>query len=406
MYNSGMSKYQPSNEILDRYAKVLVNFALNHGRGLKKGQVVFLQVPESAKPLLVSLQKAVIQSGGHAIIQYLPDEMQKDFFDLASPEQIKFFPAKFLRGKIQEADHFITILAETNLHELEGIDPYKIMDRNSVMKPYLDWRNAKETSGKFSWTLGLYATLAMAREAGMSLKSCWEQIIRACYLDNHDPVSRWKDIQNELNRIKKKINRLDIDSLHIKSKNCDFSIGIDKNRHWLGGSGANIPSFELFISPDWRRTNGHLYFDQPLYRYGNLVQGISLDFESGIVKKAQAKSGQKVLFELLKIKNADKIGEFSLTDKRISRITRFMAETLYDENYGGKYGNTHIALGQAYKDSYSGPASKVEPSKWIEMGFNDSAVHVDLVSTEDRTVTAKMINGQKIVIYKNGTFRF
>lgn len=399
-----MSKYQPQNEILDRYSKVLVNFALNHGKGIKKGEVVFLQVPESAKPLLVSLQKIVLQSGGHAIIQYLPDEMQKDFFTLASPEQINFFPAKFLKGKIDQADHFISVLAETNLHELESIDPLKIMDRNVAMKPYLDWRNLKETKGKFSWTLGLYATPAMAKEAGMSLKSCWKQIIKACYLDHHNPVEEWKKIQTEINRVKDRLNKLDINSLHIKSINCDFTIGVDKNRRWLGGSGANIPSFELFISPDWRRTNGKMFFNQPLYRYGNIIKDITLNFKSGIIKSAHAKTGQKLLDELIKVKNANKIGEFSLTDKKISRISKFMAETLYDENYGGRFGNTHIALGQAYKDSYQGNSTKVTTDKWTELGFNDSAIHVDLISTENRQVIAKLNNGKEILIYRNGSF--
>lgn len=58
------------------------------------------------------------------------------------------------------------------------------------------------------------------------------------------------------------------------------------------------------------------------------------------------------MHELLKIPNANKLGEFSLTDSRCSRITKFMAETLYDENIGGQYGNTHVAIGSAYKDTY------------------------------------------------------
>ncbi|MFA5827969.1 MAG: aminopeptidase [Candidatus Shapirobacteria bacterium] len=399
-----MTKYQPSVEILDRYADVLVNFALNHGKGMKKGEVVFLQVPESAKPLLVSLQKIVLRSGGHAIIQYLPDEIQKDFFALASDEQINFFPAKFLKGKIDQADHFLTILAETNLHELEGIDPYKIMDRNRSMKPYLDWRNVKEAKGKFSWTLGLYATPAMAKEAGISLKSCWKQIIRACYLDNHSPVNKWKKVQIEINRVKDKLNKLNIESLHIKSRNCDFTVGIDRNRKWLGGNGANIPSFELFISPDWRKTNGHIFFNQPLYRYGNLIKNINLDFKAGIVINATANYGQKVLTDLLKVENANKIGEFSLTDKRISKINSFMAETLYDENFGGRFGNTHIALGNSFRDSHPGNTSKITAKEWDDLGFNDSAIHVDLISSENRMVTATLENGTQIIIYKDGVF--
>ncbi|MDD4785046.1 MAG: aminopeptidase, partial [Candidatus Shapirobacteria bacterium] len=133
--------YCPSQKILDKYASVLVNFALNSGQGVKKGEVVFLQVPESAKPLLISLQKTVLKAGAHAIIQYLPDEMSREFFELADDDQLKFFPATFLKGRVKQADHFLMILAETNYHELEGIDPKKIMERNLVFKPYNDWRD-------------------------------------------------------------------------------------------------------------------------------------------------------------------------------------------------------------------------------------------------------------------------
>ena len=107
---------------------------------------------------------------------------------------------------------------------------------------------------------------------------------------------------------------------------------------------------------------------------------------------------------MLKSKNADKLGEFSLTDKRISRITHFMAETLYDENMGGPYGNTHVAIGMAYKDCYRGNPSKPTQKEWQEMGFNDSPEHTDIVSTTDRTVTATMVDGTKKVIYKDGMF--
>lgn len=93
-------KYQPSEIILNNYANVLVNFALNSGKGIKKGEVVFLQVPESAKPLLLTLYSTVLKSGGHPIIQYLPDEMEHLFFENATVDNLNFFPAKFLKGKI------------------------------------------------------------------------------------------------------------------------------------------------------------------------------------------------------------------------------------------------------------------------------------------------------------------
>lgn len=396
--------YVPDQKILDRYADVLVNFALNSGIGVKSGETVLLQVPECAKPILISLRRSVIKSGANPIIQYLPDDMSREFFELANEDQINFFPSKYLKGKINEIDHSISIIAETNKKELEGIDPKKIMQRGIAMKKYHEWTDEKEYSGRYTWTLALYGTEAMAKEANLSLEEYWEQIIKACFLDERKPVEKWKKIQDDIEVNIEKLNKLNIESLNIKSKNTDLNIKLGEKRKWIGGSGRNIPSFEIFTSPDWRGTNGYISFNEPLYRYGNLIEGIKLNFKDGRVTKASASKNEKVLLEMIKSPNADKIGEFSLTDRRFSRITKFMAETLFDENIGGKYGNTHLALGLSYKDCYDGDPKTIKSKEWESLGFNDSAVHTDIISTDNRIVTAILKNGEKRVIYKDGEF--
>jgi aminopeptidase len=180
---------------------------------------------------------------------------------------------------------------------------------------------------------------------------------------------------------------------------------VGAKRRWLGGRGRNIPSFEIFTSPDWRGTEGWIYCNQPLYRYGNLVRGIRLRFSAGRVVEASAEENERVLTEMIATEGADRIGEFSLTDRRFSRITRFMAQTLYDENTGGEYGNTHIALGRAYNDAYQGDPSSVSAAEWEELGFNSSSVHTDIVSTTDRVVTAQLRGGEERVIYSGGQFQ-
>ena len=104
--------------------------------------------------------------------------------------------------------------------------------------------------------------------------------------------------------------------------------------------------------------------------------------------------------------NADKVGEFSMTDKRFSHISKFMAETLYDENIGGREGNCHIALGNSYHDCYNGDPSKVSKSRWRKLGFNDSSVHTDIISTASRTITAYLKDGTSRIIYENGRYQF
>ena len=396
--------YQPSEKILNKYADILINFALNNCNGIKKGDVVLLQVPECAKPFLISLRRAVLKSGGHPIVHYLPDGLTREYYELAQEHQINFFPNKYLRGLVDQIDHSVFVIAETDKRELAEINPKKIMLRGEVYKPYKKWRDDKEASGNFSWTLGMYGTEAIAKEANMGLEEYWNEIIDACYLDEENPVKKWKEITTEVERVKEKLNNLKIKTLRVKSKNVDLIVGIGKNRNWMGGSGRNIPSFEVFISPDRRVTNGYIKFNQPLYRYGNLVKDIFLRFEDGRVVEASASQGEKLLKEMISVEGANYIGEFSLTDSRLSRITKFMGETLFDENMGGKFGNTHIALGSAYKDSYPGNPSSVSDEEWKEMGYNDSSVHTDIISTENREVTATLDDGSEIVIYQNGKF--
>lgn len=396
--------YVPDEKILERYAKVLVNFALNDGKGIDKGEVVFLEVPECAKSLLIHLQKAVLSAGGNYITNFIPDGLSRHFYEMANDEQLEFFPEKYLKGKAEELKHRIVIIADTDKHELEGINPEKIMTRQKSFKKYRDWLEEKEKKGEYYWTLAMYGTEAMAKEAEISLREYWEQIIRACYLDRENPVEELRKAFKEIKRVKEKLNSLKIEKLRVKGEGTDLVIGIGEGRKWLGGTGHNIPSFEVYISPDCRMTEGTIKFDMPLYRYGSLIEEVELTFKKGRVVEMKARRGEDVLKSMISVEGADMVGEYSLTDKRLSRINKFMAETLYDENFGGEYGNTHLALGNAYKDSYTGDAEKLSKKEWKEKGFNESVVHTDIVMTKNREVTAYFADGTSKIIYKDGVF--
>ena len=403
--------YTPPDLILARYAQVLVRFALGGGNGIKKGDTVCINGPESSKPLFLAVRNEVLKAGGHVIQHYLPDEDDRynfsaSFFEHAQTHQLDFFPQHYYRGLVDQMDHVLFILGNTDPHALKNIDPKKIMRRGRALKQYMDWRREKEHAGKLSWTIALYGTAAMAREANLSPKAYWDEIIQACFLNEHDPVKKWKEVYKEIDVYKKRLNVLSpkIEKLHVEGSDADLWVTLGEKRSWLSGRGANIPSFEIFTSPDWRGTNGWIRFNQPLYRYGNLITGIELWFKNGRVVNAKAKTGEALLKAMIKTKNADKIGEFSLTDRRHSRITKFMAETLFDENMGGPQGNTHLALGSAYADTYTGDVSKLTTKQKEALGFNDSSVHTDIISTKERRVTAHLKNGSTKVIYDKGEF--
>jgi aminopeptidase len=405
-----MKNMKVDESLIKKYAQVMVRYALNNGQGISKGDTVFLVGQECTKDLFMAIAKEVYTAGGNLITNYQPDNIRNNslarfLLQHGADEQINFFAKPYWQGIVDATDHILFIISEPDIHYLEEIPSSKISIMNSARAPYMKMREKKEQEGKLSWSLCLYGTQSMADEAGLSLEEYWEQIIEACYLREEDPVSRWRSVQKEIEEIKDSLDSLQIEKLHITGDDIDLQVQIGANRKWLSGGGKNIPSFEIFTSPDWRGTNGTIRFNQPLYYSGKRISDVRLKFKNGLVVSSSAMENEDALKEMIAQENADKVGEFSLTDKRHSRITKFMATTLFDENMGGAFGNTHIALGNAYKDTFTGDMSVVTDQQWADMGYNSCPkVHTDIISTSNRTVIATLPDGQEKIIYKDGQF--
>ncbi len=396
--------YIPDKKILENYAKVLIDFALGKGQGIKEKQVVYLQYDTEALPLALAVYKRILEKGAYPMVKGIEESFQKTMFEAANDDQLKFFPKEYTRNLVNTIDHRIYLIAPTDPFLLKNIDPKKIITANSEKQMLRKWLFEKEDQGKLTWTLCLYGTEGMARESGLLLKDFWQEIINACYLESKHPIVTWKKTFQQITDLKNKLNKLPVDKFHIISQGTDLYIKLGEKRIWQGGRGANIPSFEIFTSPDWRGVSGKIFFNFPLYRYGNIIKNIHLEFKDGRVVKAAADKNEKLLQEMIKQKNADKIGEFSLTDRRFSKISKFMANTLYDENFGGKFGNSHLAVGTSYHDCYNGDIKKMKTKDWEKLGFNESIEHCDIINTNPKTVEAIIKDGSKKVIYKNGLF--
>jgi aminopeptidase len=236
---------------------------------------------------------------------------------------------------------------------LDGIDPTKMMKRIQANKKLRYLRDKKEREWKFSRTICMYGTQAMAQEAWLSLEEYRNQIIDACFLNEPDPVKKRKEVNSEIHRVKDKLNEMKLEYVHVVWPDEDLKVKIWSDRLRAAWAGCNIPSFEVFTSPDCRDVNGWIKCNQPLYRYWSLVEWIRLEFKDWKLIKAQAEKNDDILQEMVKIEWMDRLWEFSLTDARISKITRFMAETLFDENVWWEYGNTHVALWTWFDECYA-----------------------------------------------------
>lgn len=396
----------PKKELLEKYARVLIDFALNDGKGIKKGDVVYLVAQTPGVPLALEVYRSILRSGGFPIIDIQDDKFNLVSLQEGSDEQLSFFPEKYYRGLSDSIDHYVRVLADEDPLFLSKADPRKVILSSKRTKPFRTWLDEKEDAGKFTWTLCMYGTKGAADEAGLTEEEYWEQISRACFLDHDDPLKKWREVMGQIQDTLDQLNELPIRKVHVEAKNTDLWISIGEKRKWLGGTGRNIPSFEIFTSPDWRDINGKIFFDLPLYRYGNIIKDISLELKDGIVVKATAAQNENLLNEMIAQENANKIGEFSLTDIRFSQINKFMANTLFDENFGGEFGNTHLAVGKAYHDACQVNPKDMTENDFKELGYNDSPEHTDIIATTNRVVTAILDDNSKKVIYKDGMFQF
>ena len=353
------------------------------------------------------LQAKLMDMGVHVLQRLLPTSgMESTFFKKADKDQL-IFQAPGEKELYRNLNGYIYLNAPDSLTHLKDADPAKIAKTAIARKPLRDILQRREEEGKFGWSLCVLPTKEPAKHAKLSLREYTDQIIKACYLNKKDPVAMWEDIFKDAQSIKKWLNSLRIKEYHVESDHVDLKVAHGQKRKWIGISGHNIPSFELFISPDWRGTEGVYFANQPSYRDGNYVKGVRLEFKNGSVVKIDAESGKNFVEKQLAMDpGANKLGEFSLTDRRFSKIDRFMADTLFDENFGGKDGNCHVALGSSYSDTYRGNPAELTRRSKKELGFNDSALHWDLVNTEKKRVTARLTNGKNIVIYENGKFAY
>ncbi len=395
-------------ENLENLADVLVwGVTKARKKKIKKGEIFLIRFEIGAVKLAECIYRRLLHLGLNPVLRFMSTaKMEKDFYMLSNPKQISFIPPgeeelyRVLAGGIY-------INAPESLTHLQGVDPKKINRFVVSRKKLRDILEKRESQGLFGWTLTVYPTEELASKAGTDLETYFRQMEEACFLTERDPVSQWEEVYRHIREIRRWLNSLDIKLLEVESSSFSIKIPFGEHRMWVGISGHNIPSFELFFSPDFRGVQGTYFSDLPSFRNGNYVEGVRLVFERGKVAEATAEKGEEFLKEQIKMDDgASRVGEFSLTDRRFSRINRFMANTLYDENYGGRFGNCHLALGASYLDTCTLDTSNFDKEQKIKLGFNDSALHWDLVNTENKTVTAILGNGKKRLIYEEGVFLY
>lgn len=393
---------------LEKYAQVLL-WGLERGRRapLRKSDFVLVRFDLPALPLAEELCARLHERGQIPIPRMSPTpRMEHDFYALANDKRLATIPPG--ERELQNRLHgTISLLAPQSLSHLASVPPENIALAEKARAPLRDIARTREQMGSYGWTLCLWPTPALAGWAGLDVEAYAREVARACHLGEADPVAHWKRLARETQELRKALDALGDAVLHVEAADgTDLRLSVGAQRRWAGVTGRNLPSFELYVSPDWRTVEGTYVADLPSFRSGNIVSGVRLTFRKGVATSLAAERGAEFAVQQLRLdEGAARVGEFALVDRRFSPIRSFMANTLFDENHGGENGSMHIALGQSYANTYAGEAETYTQGVSESLGFNASTLHWDLVATTPRRVTAHLHGGARTTIYEDGEFR-
>jgi aminopeptidase len=363
------------SERLRRLAEVLVSYS----GGVKAGDLAVLQGPMHVEPLLEQLYAAVLQAGGHPTVRCAP-ELEDLLFAEGSDAQIEWqTPGE--QQDIEQTDVWIVIDAPSNTKALTSVDPEREARVQRARLPLRERYLERALAGELRWVLTAYPTNAAAQDAEMSLAQYKEFVYAAAFLDDGDPVARWRAFAGELERVAELLNTKQ--ELRFVAEGTDLTFAVGGDRTWLPSDGhENFPDGEVFTAPLDDSAEGEITFTFPAVFSGRQVDDVRLRFHEGQVVDASASRGEEFLREMVALDDgARRVGElaFGLNDA----VRVFTTNILFDEKIGG---TMHLALGSAYPECG---------------GTNRSALHWDMIC-DLRSGGEVYADGE--LVYRDGRF--
>jgi aminopeptidase len=228
----------------------------------------------------------------------------------------------------------------------------------------------------------------------------WELVASCFRLDEPDAVGAWREHLDRLDARAAALTELLPDALRYRGPGTDFTVGLFPTARWGSArfetaSGieyvANMPTEEIFTTPDPGRAEGTLRSTMPLSLAGQLIRGLELTFEDGRIVSVEAESGAEIVRgHLERIENADRLGELALVTKesRVGQTGTLFYNTLFDEN-----ATCHIAYGFGIANAFEG-----EPDERM----NVSNIHVDfMVGGPELEVDAVLADGTEVPLIRD-----
>jgi aminopeptidase len=394
----------------DRF-QVLAELAVN-GANVQAGQVVGVTAELGQEELARAVAAAAYERGAlYVDVNYFDAWVKRERIIHAEPSTLDFVPP-WLGYRMatlgERADATITLAGVVSPHALDGVDP-ALAGRDRL--PSVKERGRVVSERQLNWTIVPCPHRAWAQLVYPDLpeeeayEKLWSELWHVLRLDEPDPAAAWSARSDALKRSAAALNERRFDALELHGPGTQLTIGLLPTSRWEGGSSTrrdglphlpNIPTEEVFTTPDPTRTEGHVTSTKPLVlRDGTIVRGLRVRFEGGRAVEVDAdENGGAIRAQTEADEGAARLGEVALVDRqgRIGPLGTVFYDTLLDENSA-----SHIALGHGFAFA----VGEEDAGR-----INDSGIHVDfMIGSPELEVTGVTAADDRVPVLRDGDWQ-
>lgn len=403
--------------VMRSYAKLIVRVGANVQKGQEVRVFASLDQPEFIKMLAEECYKA---GASRVTVDWNYPELTKlsaRYMKLRDLSETREWEKVRMQDMVDHLPVRIFIESE-DPDGLRGINPkyFKAFAaRIKISKPYRD-----AIDNKHQWCIAAVPGEAWAKKVHPELskraavEQLWKDILYTARADGEDPIADWEEHNRDLKARSKYLNDLHLRELRYHSANgTDFKVGLIPTAEFHAGRDTtmqgvvydpNMPTEEVFTSPDRRTAEGIVYATKPLSYQGQLIENFSVRFEKGRAVEVKAEKGQDVLEQIISMdEGCHYLGECALVPKEspIHQSGLLFYNTLFDENAA-----CHLALGFGFDECVKG-FENMTKEELYEIGVNDAGNHTDfMIGSDDLSIDGVDEHGNVHPIFRNGTWAF
>ena len=403
--------------VMRSYAKLIVRVGANVQKGQEVRVFASLDQPEFIKMLAEECYKA---GASRVTVDWNYPELTKlsaRYMKLRDLSETR----EWEKARMQDmVDHLpVRIFIESEDPDgLRGINPkyFKAFAaRIKISKPYRD-----AIDNKHQWCIAAVPGEAWAKKVHPELskraavEQLWKDILYTARADGEDPIADWEEHNRDLKARSKYLNDLHLRELRYHSANgTDFKVGLIPTAEFHAGRDKtmqgvvydpNMPTEEVFTSPDRRTAEGIVYATKPLSYQGQLIENFSVRFEKGKAVEVKAEKGEELLKTMIAMDDgASYLGECALVPQHspIAESGILFYNTLFDENAA-----CHLALGMGFADTIKDFQNKTL-DECRALGINDSMIHEDfMIGCDSMNIDGICEDGKVVPIFRNGNWAF